>query len=285
MSARYREKIIFTGQYAEVEVFPTFKKPRARKRKYRPTSEMQEILNQQAAERRFRRLIHANYTGNDYKMGFDFSDVYLPDTVADARRLFINFTRRLKRLYKKNGVELKFAYSIEEANRFHIHAFINNGGYTREEIEKCWGMGYANADSLQFSEFGVMDLVNYTQKQHLQYKRWSCSRNHVQPEEREHFITTKTVHDYSDNWNCQDLIDRRFNDYFLVLDDSLCYTNTTNGFDYIRLFLCKKDADLSFYATSFAEFDDRVKRKIDSRDLNLPPDDDEWLQGSLWYKN
>ena len=281
MQTRFREHIYYTGQYAEVEVFPVFPKTRARKHKFQPSSELQELINQNTAERKCMRLIHANFTGDDYCIGLSYSALFEPFHIGQVKKDIKNFLRRLKRRYFKLGVELKYIYSIEQASRFHIHLICNNG-MTRDEIEKCWGMGYANADRLQFSEFGVMDLSNYVQKQRLTYRRWVSSRNLIQPVEREHYISAKTAREYAESWNVQSFIERNFPDYWLVLDDSECILNTTNGFDYVRLFLCRKDAQLSFYSTSFAEFDDRVRRKIDSRDLRLPPDEEIWVQNSLF---
>lgn len=281
MQTRFREHIYYTGQYAEVEVFPVFPKPRARKHKFQPSSELQELINQNTAERKCMRLIHANFTGDDYCIGLSYSALFEPFHIGQVKKDIKNFLRRLKRRYFKLGVELKYIYSIEQASRFHVHLICNNG-MTRDEIEKCWGMGYANADRLQFSEFGVMDLSNYVQKQRLTYRRWVSSRNLIQPVEREHYISTKTAREYAESWNVQSFIERNFPDYWLVLDDSECILNTTNGFDYVRLFLCRKDAQLSFFSTSFAEFDDRVRRKIDSRDLKLPPDEEIWVQNSLF---
>ena len=281
MQTRFREHIYYTGQYAEAEVFPVFPKPRSRKHKFQPTSELQERINQETAERKFHRLVHTNFTGDDITLGLDYSDYYLPSNIEVAKKHIKNFIRRLKRLYKKAGIELKYVYAIEMANRFHTHMILS-GGVDRDDVEKCWGMGYANAKRLQFCEFGVIDNANYIQKQRLTYRRWVSSRNLIQPEEREHYISNKTAREYAENWNVQSFIERNFPDYWVILDDSECILNTTNGFDYVRLFLCRKDAKLSFYSTSLAEFDDRVRRKIDCRDLKLPPDEDTWVQGSLF---
>lgn len=276
---RHREHIFYTGQYAEVEVFPVLPKSRARKQKYQPTSEAQAVLNQNAAERKLTRLVHANFTGDDYSVTFTYSEIYEPARYGQVKKDIKNFLRRLRRKYTALNVDLKYIYSIEYSSRFHIHAILNRG-LNRDEIEKCWGMGYVNADRLEFSEFGVVDLSRYIQKQSYAYRRWVSSRNLIQPKEREHFILPKKVKAYTEEWNSQAFIEKNFPEYYLVLDESTCYLNTTNGFDYIRLFLCRKDAKLSFYATNMAEYDDRIKRKFKNRDV-LPSADD-WEQYSLW---
>lgn len=259
MKVRMREHIYYTGQYAEVEVFPTIApKKKSRKAKYRPTSEVQERINQNHALKKLRRIVHDNFCGDDYILHLTFSDSNLPATAEDAERELKNYFRRVRRKYKKANVELKYIYFPEEASRMHFHVYIK-GGVSRDVIEKCWGKGYANADRLQFSEIGVVDLTEYCQKQHLNYKRWQGSRNLTPPKEQEHFISSKVAKKYSDSWNVNAFIEERFPDYYLVLDESTSIVNGINGFEYTSLFLCRKDAQLSFYSTSLAEKEDRLK--------------------------
>lgn len=258
MRVRMREHIYYTGNYAEVEVFPVIEKPKSRRAKCQPTSEMQEIINQEHAERKLTRLVHTNFNNDDYSLHLTYSDGHEPESLDEVNRDIKNYLRRLRRKYKKAGVEFKYIYAVELSSRFHIHAFLSQGAISREEIEDSWGKGTANADRLQFSNNGVADLSRYVQKQHLNYKRWQGSRNLVQPVEREHFISKKVAQEYSDSWNTQELIEKRFPDYFLVLDESTSVTNAINGFEYTRVFLCRKDAQLSVYSTSFAEREDRL---------------------------
>ena len=277
MKVRMREHIFYTGQYAEVEVFPTIApKKRTRKAKFRPTSEVQELINQTQAERKLRRLVHANFNGDDYAVHLTFSDAYEPKTLEEANALIKNYFRRLKRRYDKAGVEFKYIYAVECSSRFHFHAFLKSG-VPRDEVEKCWGKGYANADRLQFAEYGVADLSKYVQKQHVNYKRWQGSRNLVHPVEREHFITNKEAQAYASEWNVNQFIEERFPNYYLVLDESVSGVNAINGFEYTSLFLCRKDAQLSFYSTSLAEREDRLKDAEGKIGRG-----ERWIQMQLW---
>ena len=258
MRVRMREHIYYTGNYAEVEVFPVIEKPRCRRKKYQPTSEMQAIINQEHAKRRLIRLVHANFNENDYIVHITYSKGNEPATLEDANRDIRNYCRRIRRKCKKANTEFKYIIVPELSNRYHFHIFMR-AGIDRTVIEKTWGKGdYVNANCLEFSNEGVKLLVGYAQKQRLNYKRWQGSRNLVQPVEREHFISKKVAQEYSDCWNTQELIEKRFPDYFLVLDESTSVTNAINGFEYTRVFLCRKDAQLSVYSTSFAEREDRL---------------------------
>lgn len=280
MSVRYRERFIKTGQYAEIEVFPVLEHPRARKRKFRPTTEAQELINQNAAERRFIRIIHENFTDKDYRLELTYSDVYEPATYEQTYRDVQNFFRRLKRKYQKVNAELKYAYAIEEASRFHIHMFIN-GDIPREEIEQSWEMGYANLDPLQFDENGVKGYAKYIIKQRRGTRRWTTSKNLKKPQPVDKFVNRRVVKNYIENWNVQAYVETRFPDYQVVVDKSCCYTSDVTGFAYVRVSLFHKNARFSFYSTSLAEFDDRVKNNLKNRDVKSPPEE-EWQQQSLW---
>lgn len=283
MSVRYRERFIKTGQYAEIEVFPVLEHPRARKRKYRPTSEAQEIINQNAAERRFIRIVHENFSDKDYRLELTYSDLYEPGSYEQTYKDVQNFFRRVARKYKKAGSELKYAYAIEQSSRYHIHMFIN-GDIPREEIEKTWKFGYANLEPLQFDENGVKGYAKYIIKQRKGNRRWTTSKNLRKPVAVEKFVNRKVVKNYIENWNVQAYVESRFPEYQVVVDKSQCYTSDVTGFAYVRIALFHKEARFSFYSTSFAEFDDRVNGALKNRDLKSSQETDDWYQGSLWMQ-
>ncbi len=242
---QYKENIITTGQYAEVEVFPVLYRPRSRRKKYKPTTEAQQHINDAHSVRKLARLIHTNFTEADYALHLTYNDYYAPETYRECESDVKNFILRLRRKYRKAEIELKYIYAIEYGSRWHAHLIIN-GGVDRTEIEKCWGKGYANADNLQFTENGVTALAEYIQKQHIAYRRWVGSRNLRKPQEQERAISKKAVVEICDSWDLQSFIENRYPGYFLVPDDSEKICNPTNGLEYVRLFLCRKDAKLSF---------------------------------------
>ena len=104
MRVRMREHIYYTGNYAEVEVFPVIEKPKSRRAKCQPTSEMQEIINQEHVERKLTRLVHTNFNNDDYSLHLTYSDGYEPESLDEVNRDIKNYLRRLRRKYKKAGV-------------------------------------------------------------------------------------------------------------------------------------------------------------------------------------
>lgn len=181
-----RETVYVAGEYIEGDIYPVFQPPGKRRKKCRPTSAIQARLNQRNAERKLTRLIHANFTERDLTLHLTYRQDTLPDTVDAAKKDVQNFIRRAKRKYRAAGIEVKYIYVTEKSSsgRVHHHLIIS-GGVDRDDLEALWGKGYANSHRLQLNDEGAAPLAKYVTKQHKvrwSYKRWTGSRNLVQPE-------------------------------------------------------------------------------------------------------
>jgi len=179
-----REQVYVCGEYMDADIYPVFQKPGARRKRCKPTSEIQAKLNQKNAERKLTRLVHNNFTSDDIALHLTYRNGEEPESEEDAQRNLGNFIKRLKRRYKKVGLELKYISCTEygkRGGRVHHHLIIT-GGYDRDEIEKLWGKGYANSKRLQFEEDGITGLAHYIAKDKHFYKRWNQSRNLDIPE-------------------------------------------------------------------------------------------------------
>ena len=165
MRRTYKEKIYRCGDYIEVQVFPVFKRADGRRRKKsKPTSEMQAKLNQKNAERELTRLLNANFTERDISLTLTFRDEWLPESVEEAERLVKNFIRRLKRLRQRLGLgELRYIV-IPGPGRFHFHIPMS-GGVDIKELQEMWPYGYANAIHFELDENGLEGHARYIAKQ------------------------------------------------------------------------------------------------------------------------
>ena len=194
MQRTYRERKHICGEYMEVEIFPVYTKAKWRGKRKKPTSEIQQRLNQRHAEGKLRRLLHTNFTAKDLFVTLTFNDANLPVSVEEAQRLLQNFLRRLKRKFAKLGTELKYVYILEkgqENGRLHVHMVVS-GGMDEEELVALWGMGEVRSDGLRFDEDGLAALARYFTKgdaenggKPITWKRWVASRNLDKPEVRE----------------------------------------------------------------------------------------------------
>lgn len=207
MAYTYRERRYYCGNYLEIDVFPVFPVARSRQKKEKPTSEVQQKLNEHNAEQKLIRILNANFTSDDIEIHLTFADENLPADDEEAARDIQNFLRRVKRLRKKNGLpELKYVCVTEggsEGKRYHYHVTMN-GGLDRDELEKLWGYGYANSRRMQFNENGVEGLARYVTKQFREKKengetifrkRWTASKNLLipPPKDRDGRISEKKV--------------------------------------------------------------------------------------------
>ena len=189
MKCHYREKKYICGNYIDLQVYPVYpvKKCRNRKNKYKPTSETQQKLNDENANKKLSRYINANFTNEDYMLTLTYADKYAPEDEQRAKKDIQNFLRRIKRQYSKKGIELKYIWVMEKSERtgrIHFHTVIT-GGIDRTELENVWGFGFANTRALKFTENGVEGLVKYYTKDKLLYRRFNASKNLIRPIERQ----------------------------------------------------------------------------------------------------
>lgn len=178
--------------YMDASIYPVFQPPGQRRSKCKPTSEMQARINQRHAELELTRLAHRNFAAGDIMLTLTYRNE--PETVADAEKILRNFLRRVKRLRKKRGLDpLKYIYCTqrgEKYGRIHHHLMIN-AGIERDELERMWGQGTANARRIQYEgKFGIAGLAIYmakgskTRADRDTYRRYTGSRNLARPEPR-----------------------------------------------------------------------------------------------------
>lgn len=178
-----REAVYITGDYLEGDIYPVFQKAGKRRKRSKPTRDVQQRLNQKNAEKKLTRILRSNFGKGDMSVTCTYRKGEEPETAEQAQKDAQNFLKRLKRLYAKAGKELKYVYTTEcgKNGNWHHHMVLS-GGVDRDEIEKAWGKGYANSKRLQMEEDGLAGLGRYIVKERRFFKRWSGSRNLLRPE-------------------------------------------------------------------------------------------------------
>jgi hypothetical protein len=186
MQCRYKEKIIEAGDMIFGAVYATYRKPGKRRGKYRETSETQAKLNDRKAREKLTWKVHANFNRNDYAVTLTYAEGCYPETEERFDKDVRNYLARLKRIYKKHDKELKYIVikAFGEGGRCHLHIIVS-GGVDRALIENAWEYGRRNTRRLQFNACGIVDLSRYLSDQrHAGKRRWSGSKNLVEPVER-----------------------------------------------------------------------------------------------------
>lgn len=246
-----RERVHVCGEYMVTEIYPVFQAPGKRRKKCRPTSEVQAKINQRNAEKRIVRLVHANFTPKDLEVGLSFDDGHRPQSVQEAEKALARFLRKLRALYKARGLELKYIRSHAEegdiGKRLHFHVFFS-GGADRDEIESLWGNGYANCRRLQFRKDGLVGLARYTVKSKLAYRRYSCSRNLERPVPAEYDgrmgrAEQQRLAEMIEDGTIYQKMETVYPEYELI--EAEAQRNEVNGCVYIWIFMRRKTPELA----------------------------------------
>lgn len=166
------------------------------------TTQLQQSINDRNAMFRYSILANANFNEGDYFITFTFKRGKLPESIEECKEIWKKYRRKLRALYKKKGVELKYIYSFEYKEcRPHFHILFNNGGVNASEFPK-WEYGTPHIEMLDDREYHTIGeyfcKVVYDDEKingKIKYKGdLSCSRNLYRPEPD---ITVLE----SDNWD------------------------------------------------------------------------------------
>lgn len=183
-NCKYKEVDWF--EYSEEEK-EAVKRPRQTRTRASPPKV--KDLNDEYSRKYFRWLFHNNFQAGDYIVTLTFAKAV---NKKQSQREFSNYVKRLRRLYWKFGVKLKYLYVYEGRNkgtRPHYHVVINSGkGINRDDIEKLWKCGLTQSKRLQPDNGGELceSLCEYLAKEMKQaskYERsWNCSTNLLRPD-------------------------------------------------------------------------------------------------------
>ena len=75
-----RESVYVCGDYMDGDIYPVFQAPGKRRSRCKPTSEIQQKLNQKNAEKKLTRLVHSNFTEDDIALHLTYRPGEEPQT-------------------------------------------------------------------------------------------------------------------------------------------------------------------------------------------------------------
>lgn len=195
----YRRRTTISGPRLDAEVFPCFGRDTRgllRREKKNITREAQQKANDRRSALRLIQLVEANFTEKDLAVGLDYDNGTVPDDPMRVKKDVKNYLARVNRAREKKGLgRLKAIIAIGgdempaagyTGKRPHAHV-IMSGGMERDELEKLWGKGHANADRLQPRDEGLGGIAVYFKKQKQDRpkkkgeKSWWTTRNLVKP--------------------------------------------------------------------------------------------------------
>ncbi len=238
--------MIFHGNYLDVQIYPVFtdSKPKGtRRKKAKPTSEVQQLLNEKYAKEKNIHLVNHNFTPVDLVIHPTYDDYNHPLSEDEAVRNMKNFLRRIKRAMEKEGKELKYFAVYEQSDKGrHHHHIIISGGLTYLQIRDLWGYGIVKISPLYFDEYGVTGLTQYITKETKGKKKISHSRNLKQPKERQRDgkLSQKQLRElHNHNCDIKEVCKKLYPGYDLAKIEP--YYNDVNGYYYTTLRLYKPE--------------------------------------------
>ncbi len=249
-----REKSLerYNCKYKEVEWYEYSEEEQqavrqARQTRARASPPKIKKLNDERSRKYFRWLLQNNFCANDYHVTLTFQR---EPAKEQAKKEFVNYIKRLRRLYDKAGVEFKYIYVCEgkkSGARLHYH-IVMSGGVPRDDIEKKWTSGFANADRLQIDkQDGLSALSRYLTKSKAyadkNERAWNCSANLKRPDEvtDDNSVSRKRmrkVQDAKRNDEVKRVIERIYIGWRVI--DYDVGINPVTGRDYARFKLLRK---------------------------------------------
>lgn len=197
------------------------------------TEPKQKRMNENNASDKLTWLINGNFGNGDYHIVLTYSRDNKP-TPEDAARILSAYLRKLRKEYRKKGVELKYIAVTEyEKHRIHHHIIINK--FDTDIISSLWSKGKAHFTTLDSSgdysklaSYLVKETNRTYQEGTVSSKRWNSSRNLKQPK-----ITKEIVK--ADSWT---KAPKPIKGYY-ILTDSIVEDVDGFGFPYQRYTMVK----------------------------------------------
>lgn len=179
------------GPLLEIKSFPSFlnRQDYTRAKKYKPSREVQQKLNDTNARRKMVLKVHASFGTGDIWYTGGWPNRNMPKSFDEARKIVADkFIRPINAARRKQGKDnLRYVYVIEETagdpekgepeKKYHVHMVLS-GDNDRDWLESMWPGGeYPQARRIRSKDIGaIVGLSEYIQKCPMGRRRWGCSK-------------------------------------------------------------------------------------------------------------
>lgn len=226
----YLKRTYTYGNRKEIRKYHTYKfncKEGKRSPRRRPTPEEMEKVNERNAVRKLKRLLINNFSHGDAHVVLTYRPAARP-TVEESKKIIKKFMGRLRKVYRENGLELKWVMVTEwEGKSLHHHLALNYIDNMTKVLSDAWTWGgvhmtplYPDYDYEGLAEYFVKETNETYRKKNNPYKqRWTCSRNLKRPEETVEIIK-------ADSWRKEPKVPKELEAEGYVLDKQSVHVGT-----------------------------------------------------------
>ena len=200
----YIEAKTVAGKTVEIEKYYTYryhKKGEKREKKLTPTREEQKRINTRNAEKKLRRILNANFKGDDIHLILTYQKDNRPQNKEDLKKNIRKFLDALRKEYKKQGRELKYIHVAEIGKRGAVHHHLVINYIEQKIITKLWNKGrpkmFPLDDTGQYEKLASYLIketcknIGEDEEEKIQSKRWDSSRNLIHPETKKRIVPVK----------------------------------------------------------------------------------------------
>lgn len=204
IKGRYCRKIVRAGRTVDVQfTYPTRfgeQLTRAKHKEGSVTPLDVEEYNNELAIRKLTQIINENFEPDDLWTTLHYEQDNRPEDIVTAKKQLSKFFAELKKIYIKNGIELKYVRTTAfgERGAIHHHIVIPKG-VNRREITKLWKETIKASQKARspyyielYGDGEYSALAAYICKQgensaakEKNMRKWTCSRNIKKPKPEE----------------------------------------------------------------------------------------------------
>lgn len=194
----YRKREYTCGEYIFTEKgYPGRNRGGKRSGRKKATVEAVRLQNQRRKVKWLQMLILTNFRIGDFHTTLSYRMEERPGTVEEAQDRIQKFLRKLRREYRKRGMELKYIYVTEIGKKgsCHHHLILQNLPELMDLVRKHWPYGHEDYKPLY--EDGAFEklaeyLVKKETKEAVPGTSYHRSRNLILPKEKKEIIHAKS---------------------------------------------------------------------------------------------
>jgi len=202
----YKKKTIIAGRVKNVYYCHTARNnssKRPKQKNQNPTPEQQKKNDERRAYEKIDLLINANFKADDLYITLTYNNNQKEPTPAEAKVIIRKYLDRLRYLYEKKGLKIKYIGTTEHVKgRMHHHLLINKiNGIGSKQVKKLWDFGFVTVklyigepeDAERLAAYFVKESNNtFNTDKRVHGRRYISSRSLIIPEPKIETVSAST---------------------------------------------------------------------------------------------
>ena len=113
-----------------------------RKKKTNKTKESQQKVNDRQTERRLTGILNENFDGSSWYVTWSYREDLRPKDIEELKLQISQLLRDLRKLYKKEGLVLRYVWTAEVGKRGAVHIHMVLSEIDARKLRGIWKYGY-----------------------------------------------------------------------------------------------------------------------------------------------